>query len=530
MDTGGGMASTRTLVLVRDAYALERLPSLIEGLPWAKGRGLMVDLLSGPPQQAMAERRELEGNIPIGVIAEDEPAALSLLAGGADEAVVMRSLDAQSLAAFVDRVAFRANVRAETQRLHEGFAHAEKLTALGTLVAGVGHEINNPLSAVMLLIEAGRRQLLPALDAAWELARLSESQEKVTSEELSRLRERIRPTRGPLHMERVFEELGSATDAIATIVRDLRVFARTDHEEPAELIAVPDLIDRTIRLLGGDLFKRCLLERDYASDLPNLVVPMNRVTQVLVNLLVNATHAISEVEREVHRVRISARSDDEFVAIAVSDTGIGIPPQDLERIFDPFFTTKRQDMGTGLGLSISRSIMRKLGGELSVESVTGEGATFICLLPIPTRDDMRHAFQRTVTTVRNARPQRSARVLVVDDDVHMLRSYARLLSAEHRMLVAHDGRDAIDLLESGSVADVAIVELDSDGEGLLTWLGQHQPDLLSRTLLVTTGASDENRAEFLRKYPGTVLHKPIRGEHLLETLAALLHPHDGKTT
>ncbi len=516
------MSAPRTLLLVRDRYALERLPAVLAELPWAEGRGLVVDLLSGPPQQAMIERREWEGSTPIGVIAEDEPAALSLLAGGADEAIVLHTFEAASLAAFVDRVAFRAGLREETQRLHESFAHAEKLTALGTLVAGVGHEINNPLSAVMLLIEASRRQVLPALDAAWELARLTEAHEPVPDALLAKLRERIRPARGQIPMERMFEEMGLATDAIASIVRDLRVFARTDHEEPVELAGVPDLIDRTIRLVGSESLRHCILERDYGPDLPNLVLPLNRVTQVLVNLLINATHAMSEVDRPVHRLRIAARSDDEFVAVTVSDTGSGIPASALERIFDPFFTTKRQNMGTGLGLSISRAIMRKLGGELSVESIAGEGAMFICLLPIPTRDAMRHAFRRSATTVLSPRPQPNARVLVVDDDVHMLRSYARLLSTEHRMLVAHDGREAIDLLESGSVADVAIVELGSGGAELVAWLSEHRPELVQRTVLVTAGSGDQERARFLQSYQGVVLHKPIRGEALLETLAGLL--------
>jgi len=103
-------------------------------------------------------------------------------------------------------------------------------------------------------------------------------------------------------------------------------------------------------------------------------------------VLVNALHAVREVERDSHRVRISVRADDEAVAIAVSDTGPGISPEHVERIFDPFFTTKRQSLGTGLGLSISRSIMRSLGGDLLVESIHGQGAEFVLLLPLPEPD------------------------------------------------------------------------------------------------------------------------------------------------
>ena len=124
------------------------------------------------------------------------------------------------------------------------------------------------------------------------------------------------------------------------------------------MCGVEEIVDHALRLVGRELFHHALLERDYAPDLPKLVVPRNRVTQVMVNVLINAAHAIREVERPAHRMRIRARADDEFVAIGVSDTGPGIPPESLGRIFDPFFTTKRQELGTGLGLPISRSILR----------------------------------------------------------------------------------------------------------------------------------------------------------------------------
>jgi CheY-like chemotaxis protein len=243
------------------------------------------------------------------------------------------------------------------------------------------------------------------------------------------------------------------------------------------------------------------------------------------NVLINATHAIAELDRPDHRVRVSVRVDEEFMAIAVSDTGPGIAIESLERIFDPFFTTKREGLGTGLGLSISRSILRKLGGDLSVESVHGEGATFICFLPLPTRDMIREAFRTRGGASFTVPRAMGATVLVVDDDPRMLRSYARLLNAEHRIVIAHDGRDAIDMLESGSVANLAVVELDlpgNDGPELLTWLAENRPELARHTLLVTSADSEPNYTDFLRTHHGPVLRKPVRGESLLAAVAAML--------
>jgi C4-dicarboxylate-specific signal transduction histidine kinase len=297
-------------------------------------------------------------------------------------------MSAAELASLVDRAETRARLRAENRRLQASFAHSEKLVALGTLVAGVGHEINNPLSAVMLSVEVAQRRVLPLLSVAMELGRAQRNGEPI-EELLARLNKLTQPERASRDALRVFEDIGSAADAIASIVRDLRVFARTDQEELPEPIEVEQLVDHAIRLVGREILQRGMIERDYAPDLPKLVIPRNRVTQVLVNVLVNAAHAIREVERPVHHVKITARADDDFLAIAISDTGPGIAPESLSRIFDPFFTTKRQELGTGLGLAISRSILRRMGGDLLVESVYGDGATFVCFLPTASRDSAR---------------------------------------------------------------------------------------------------------------------------------------------
>ena len=484
-------------------------------------RALEFAVVTGNPQATVAERRERQPDAEIGYIASDEASVLEALVGGADEAAVVAPYDAAQLAAFVERMDLRARLRAESRRLQEAFAHSERLTALGTLVAGVGHEINNPLSAVILSIEVARRRMLPALDAALAIGVATKAGLSPPSHALATLTKLAWTDHGGRGVAGVFDEMDAAAEAIASIVRDLRTFARSDQDAPPERVDVDELIEHAIRLSGREASRRGVLERDYAPNLPPLVVPRARVTQVIMNVFINAFQAISEIERPKHRVRISARADSDFVAITVSDTGPGIPPESLERIFDPFFTTKRQGLGTGLGLSISRAILRRLGGELSVESVYGEGGTFVCFLPIPSHDLLEKTMRRSTPTPSygDSIPTRS--ILVVDDDERVLRSYARLLGARHRIMVAYDGREAIDMIRSGSSPDVLVVELDLPGEEgreLLSWLEAERPDLARRAILATSGGSNASTAEFLRGYRGPVVLKPLHGSELLAAI------------
>ncbi len=477
-------------------------------------------MVTGNPQAAIADRREREPDTPIGYIAADEGSVLEALVGGADEAAVVTPYDPAELAAFVERLDLRARLRAESRRLQEAFAHSERLTALGTLVAGVGHEINNPLSAVILSIEVARRRMLPALDAALAIAVASHAGLPPPRHAVAALTKHG-SDQGGRGAAAVFDEMEAAAEAIASIVRDLRTFARSDQDAPPERVEVDELIEHAIRLSGREAARRGVLERDYAPNLPALVVPRARVTQVIMNVFINAFQAISEVDRPKHRVRISARADDDFVAITVSDTGLGIPAESLERIFDPFFTTKRQGFGTGLGLSISRAILRRLGGDLSVESVHGEGATFGCFLPIPSQEVLAKTTRRSMPAQAygDSTPTRS--ILVVDDDERILRSYSRLLGERHRIMVAYDGREAIDMIRSGSSPDVLVVELDLPGEEgreLLAWLEAERPDLARRAILATSGGSNASTAEFLRGYRGPVVHKPVHGAELLAAI------------
>ncbi len=313
---------------------------------------------------------------------------------------------------------------------------------------------------------------------------------------------------------------------IASVVRDLRIYARSDENEAPQIVNVTDLIEQVLRIVGREITTRGHIERDYCTELPPLVVPRSRIVQVLTNILVNATQAIQEVQRPLHRVRITVRVDAEAVAISISDTGPGIAPEAIERIFDPFYTTKREGSGTGLGLSISRSILRRIGGDLVVESVHGVGATFIALIPLPDRATLHDAFRRSAPSSRQERgiPRRAA-VLVVDDDPRLLRVYPRILHERYEVIVAADGQEAIDLLVSGSLVDVVLTDMampEIDGRGLYNWLVEQRPELARRTLFVTASVGDPRFGEFLARAGDRVLEKPVSRDSLYRAIDDVL--------
>ncbi len=195
----------------------------------------------------------------------------------------------------------------------------------------------------------------------------------------------------------------------------------------------------------------------------------------------------------------------------------------MERVFDPFYTTKRVGAGTGLGLAISRSILRRLGGDLIVESVHGVGATFIAIIPLPAREALREA-SRSTTGPHSPRARRRASVLVVDDDARLLRLYRRILGEHYDVLVAADGQEAMDLLSSGSVVDAIITDMqmpEVDGRQLYAWLLEQKPELARRTAFVISSA-DAQQQEMLHQTGRPGLEKPLRRDELLDAVERVL--------
>lgn len=476
---------------------------------------VVVERCGLPVADAVRSSRERYGGCPLGAMASDETGVMDALDAGADEARVVEMTPA-SILAFLDAVRLRARLRRDQERGQANAVQAEKLAALGIVVAGVAHEVNNPLAALLLSVEALKPQVEPLVRGGGYLRELLERGTGASVNELARLEEQMRTGAPAEEATELLREIGEAADTIAHVVRDLKIFAREKGDEEPQVVFLPDLVDQVVRVVGREIVPYGHLERDYEPDVPPVVIPRGRLAQVLTNVLINAAHAIREVARPIHRVRITIRADDEAVAISVSDTGPGVAAEAIPHIFDPFFTTKRETLGTGLGLSISRSILRRFDGDLLVESVHGDGATFIALIPRPSREQLMSAYGGArVGTGRSATvPRRS--VLVVDDDERMLRAYSRALAADCDVLLAFDGEEAIDLLRSGSVAEVVLSDLGMptvDGPKLHAWLREHRPELARRMLFVSADAS--RYQSFLDEVSNPVLAKPVSRSELL---------------
>jgi len=503
---------------LRQAYEehLERRTAL------GSGRIEIIDL-ERPLPFGLDAVRVVAGSAPLGFVAESPDQALAAIRAGADEADVLGPPDLAELTHFLDRVRVRAEVRRERERLADDLRQAEGLTALGTLAAGVGHELNNPLAMITLGFDFLREALLPDLEVLWQARSKLERGALGPAEVERALRALLADS---TDVAQILDDLSASTESVTQVVRDLRVFTRSTVAESPSFFQPGEVIQQALRLVRRQLPPRTVIEEDYEDDLPPLFLPRNRVAQVLTNLLVNAAQAMRELPRTTHRLRLGVRVDDQNIAFTIADTGPGIPDEDLERIFDPFFTTKRDGHGTGLGLSISRAIIHHLGGDLVVSSMLGDGATFIAFFPLPSAEELATAPSREAEPVTglSAAPGRYT-VLIVDDDERVLRATARALAPTYKVLTARDGAEAREVLLTGShvhavVSELSLVELD--GVHFYEWLKNFQPELAGR-LVFATGAHE--RAEyrtFLEESGVEVVPKPFAAADLLAAVARAL--------
>jgi len=270
---------------------------------------------------------------------------------------------------------------------------SEKMASIGTLAAGVAHEINNPISFVNANLSTIKKYCLRIRDLLQKYKELethiSRDSEDKAQDLLGKIREFEEQQKIDFILEdlvELAEESVEGTRRISRIVDDLKSFSRVDQGE-LKYIDVNEAMDATLNILRNELKYRVEIIKDW-DELPKIRCLPQRISQVFMNILVNAAQAIEEkgTIKIVSRYKEKGqRADDKCVEITISDTGCGIPQEDFLKIFDPFFSTKPVGQGTGLGLSITYDIVKSHGGDITMESEEGVGTTFTITLPLEAR-------------------------------------------------------------------------------------------------------------------------------------------------
>ncbi|MCR9160214.1 MAG: response regulator [Nannocystaceae bacterium] len=378
----------------------------------------------------------------------------------------------------------------QQRQLQASLQQADRLASVGSMAAGVAHEINNPLAYAITNLELMQEALQAAGDRVDPALRKRLSQ--------------------------IIVDALDGSERVRRIVGDLKRFSRTEEDEPDRAVDVHGVLDVAVDISRSEIKHRACLVRAF-DEVPAIRGNEGRLTQVFVNLLVNAAHAITE-DKEDGRIELSTTVGDEgTVDIVVRDNGEGIPSEIIDRIFDPFFTTKPQGMGTGLGLSICHGIVTKLGGRLAVQSKMGEGTEVTVSLPPDLQADSGVA--RKATRVHSANTP-AMRILVVDDEPLVCEGIKRALRA-HEVTITSSGRDAVELCESAEfdlvLCDVMMPEVS--GMDVYSRVRRERPEMTQRFVFMTGGAFTASARAFLESIDNEQIIKPFSLRELRSLVA-----------
>jgi two-component system, cell cycle sensor histidine kinase and response regulator CckA len=390
------------------------------------------------------------------------------------------------------------------------------------LAAGVAHEINNPSAFVMANLSVLREHLtkLQRFDRALrDQAELERN--TVGASALSQLIDRHDVDAILADAQDIVRENLEGMRRIASIVRDLRTFSRIEREE-VELLSVNEVVNAACNIAYNQLRHRAQLVKDL-GNVPQIAADRGKLTQVVVNLLMNAAQAITEGSAESHQIRVHTGFDRERVIISVIDTGVGIPEEIQDRIFEPFFTTKPRELGSGLGLSLCAEIVRQHSGWIQLTSTVGKGSRFDVILPsdtglVPNRAPPVLNEDLPVVTVR------SRRILIVDDEAYVLRAFRRTLAPPNDVVVAEGGGQAMDILKLDVEFDAIICDLmmpQIDGVMLYDFISDHAPALVDRIIFCSGGAFTERAKDFVSSVGNIILEKPVSAEDLRQAINAV---------
>lgn len=388
--------------------------------------------------------------------------------------------------AIVREITDRKRAEAELQQQREALYQSEKLASMGQLLAGVAHELNNPLTVVI-----GQTALL--CEMAGE---------------------------GPLGARA--EKIAQAAERCARIVKNFLALARQRPSERQQ-VRINQVVQEAVELLAYPLrVDNVEVALDLATDLPLLWADPHQLHQVVVNLVTNAHQAMHETPPP-RRITLATRFDPTRgqVSLEVADSGPGILPEIQPRLFEPFFTTKPAGQGTGLGLSLCQGIIESHNGTIRVASSPGQGAVFRIELPV----EVRRTLRPEIPAVEALVPLRGRTILVVDDEPEVAGMLADLLSADGQQVeTAANGVMALEKLGERAydliVSDLRMPELD--GPGLYREVERRHPQFLQRLIFLTGDALSPEILEFLERIRTPTVSKPFTLEAVRRVVQRVL--------
>ncbi len=367
------------------------------------------------------------------------------------------------------------------QELQSRLALADRMSSLGTLAAGVAHEINNPLALVMSNLELAERR--------------------------------------PDESKRFVQSAIEGARRVRDIVRDLRVFARPEPETPAP-VDLGEVVTSSVALARGKVQTRAQLETEL-EPVPLVAAGHGKLGQVVLNLIINAFEALPDDRRqEENRIVVRLRRVGHKVRLEVEDNGMGIAPDVRAHLFEPFFTTRAERGGSGLGLSVVHDIVSHSGGTIEVISAPGQGALFRVELP-PAEPALAPALAQSPQLAA-----RGARILVVDDEQALLRTLSETLSADgHEVVSAGSGRAAMAIIDRDDAFDLVLCDLmmpDGSGADVHAHVLRDHPGLVAKLVFMTGGTVRPEIRSFLGSSGNRCLYKPFSLDELSDLVADAL--------
>ncbi len=391
----------------------------------------------------------------------------------------------------------------DQRQMQQRLVMADRMASLGTLAAGVAHEINNPLTVIL----SGATAMAQRFN---ELQRGCEAGRAVDADGLARLAE----------ASEMAHEIEMAADRVSRIISDLKRFAlpADDSHTPTD---IRKALSWALRIVANEVRPRAKLTTIFEA-VPAVNGSEMRLGQVFVNLLTNAVHSIEEGDADHNEVRVRTyTSRDGHAVVTIADSGCGMSPDVLRRAFEPFFTTRPPGAGAGLGLAIANAIVQSIGGSIAVDSTPGSGSVFrVTVPPSPVRTNP----TPKGLPVAVAQPLRG-RILIVDDEPSILRTIKLSLAGSHQLTLANDGPSALALLLGEQPFDLVLCDWlmpEMSGAELYEAVAERAPTMAERFVFLTGGAFTPKSVDFLDRLPNTKLAKPFNPRDLAQVVQSML--------